>query len=91
VDARLLTLLWIVQLAGCLYLGVRTARKTGRSLLNWVVMGFLLAVVFPPVGLVLSVVSFLFYPDLMPRHPQAERHEGRGIPGRRRPRKPAGT
>lgn len=87
-DARLVVLLWLVQLVGCLYLGYRTAKKTGRSMLNWTVMGFLLAVIVPPVGLVVSVVAFLFYPPLISPHPLAERQVERGgtRPRRRRPR-----
>ena len=86
-DARLLTLLWLAQLVGCLYLGYRTAKKTGRSMLNWMFMGFLLAVIFPPIGLVVSVVAFLYYPSSMSPHPHPESPDDRGLPeGRRRPR-----
>ena len=83
-------LLWLAQLPACLYLGYRTAKKTGRSMLNWSVMGFLLAVIVPPVGLVISVVAFLFYPPLTPPHPLAERQDDRGDSGPRR-RPPSGT
>jgi hypothetical protein len=86
-DARLVVLLWLVQLVGCLYLGYRTAKKTGRSMLNWTVMGFLLAVIIPPVGLVVSLVAFLFYPPLISPHPLAAPRDdpGDAPPKRRRP------
>lgn len=84
-DGRIVVLLWLAQLIGCLYLAYRTAKKTGRSMLNWTFMGFLLAVIFPPIGLVVSVVAFLFYPPLISPHPLAERQDDRGS-GRRRPR-----
>lgn len=50
-----------VQLPLCLYLGYRVARKTGRSLLNWLFVGFLASIV-PIVGVILMVVSALWYP-----------------------------
>jgi hypothetical protein len=86
-DGRIVVLLWLAQLIGCLYLGYRTSRKTGRSMLNWIFMGLLLAVIFPPVGFVVSLVAFLYYPPLTPAHPMAEREDRRAGPGtgRRRP------
>jgi uncharacterized membrane protein len=51
----------VVQFPVCLYLGYRVAMKTGRSLLNWVFVGFLASIV-PIVGVVLMVVSALWYP-----------------------------
>jgi len=57
-----------VQLVLCLYLGYRVAKKTDRSLLNWLFVGFLAAI--PPiVGPVLMMVCVLWYPPRMPRAP----------------------
>jgi hypothetical protein len=61
-------LAFAVQLVLCLYLGYRVARKTERSLLNWLFVGFLAAI--PPiVGPVLMIVCALWYPPRMPRAP----------------------
>ncbi len=54
-----------VQLVLCLYLGSRVAKKTGRSLLNWLFVGFLAAIA-PIVGPVLMIVCALWYPPKMP-------------------------
>ena len=52
------------QLVVCLYLGYRVARRTGRSLINWLLVGFVAAI--PPfVGLVLMIVCVLWYPPLI--------------------------
>jgi len=62
-------LLFAIQLAVCLFAGYRTARRTGRSRLNWLVFGTLAAVLFPPFGAALSLIAFLVCP---PRAPDAE-------------------
>ncbi|MGD0998575.1 MAG: hypothetical protein ABR941_09715 [Thermoleophilia bacterium] len=55
-------LLFAVQLPVCLYVGFRTARRTGRAVFNWLVYGFLMAIVFPPVGAAIALVAFLVCP-----------------------------
>jgi hypothetical protein len=55
-------LLFAVQLPVCLYVAQRTARRTGRSRLAWLVWGFLLAVVFPPLGALAALVIFWICP-----------------------------
>ncbi len=55
-------LLFAAQLPVCLYVGQRTARRTGRSRLAWVVWGFLLAVIFPPLGAIAALVAFWVCP-----------------------------
>ena len=49
----------------CVVLGVLTARKTHRSLLNWVLVG-VLAGVIPVMGPILMVVAYLWYPPPPP-------------------------
>jgi hypothetical protein len=55
-------LLFAVQLPVCLYAGWRTARRTGRAVLDWLVYGFLAAIVFPPAGAVIALVAFFVCP-----------------------------
>jgi hypothetical protein len=75
-----------VQLVLCLYLGYRVAKKTERSLLNWLFVGFLAAIP-PVVGPVLMIACVLWYPPRMPppplrgANPDEHRHTGRA--GRR--------
>jgi len=57
-----LQILFAAQLAVCLYVGQRTALRTGRSRLAWLLWGFLLAVVFPPLGAVAALVAFMVCP-----------------------------
>jgi len=59
-------ILFAGQLVVCLYAGYRTAVRTGRSRLNWLIFGTLAAVVFPPFGAAVSLVAFLVCP---PRRP----------------------
>ena len=49
----------------CVVLGVLTARKTHRSLFNWVLVG-ILAGVIPVMGPILMVVAYLWYPPPPP-------------------------
>jgi hypothetical protein len=49
----------------CVVLGVLTARRTHRSVFNWVLVG-LIAGVIPVVGPVLMVIAFFFYPPPAP-------------------------
>lgn len=75
-----------VQLVLCLYLGYRVARKTGRSLLNWLFVGFLAAI--PPlVGPVLMIVCALWYPPRMGPAPR----RGANPDERRTSRRPDGS
>ena len=64
-------ILFAVQLPVCLYVGCRVARTTGRSLLNWLIYGFLAAVVFPPFGAGLALVALLVCPPARPRETQS--------------------
>jgi hypothetical protein len=70
----------------CIVLGVLTARKTHRSIFNWVLVG-LLAGLVPVVGPVLMVVAYFWYPPPPPTtrpgyHP-AKGGRTRPKPGRR--------
>jgi len=58
--------LFAVQLPVCLYVGLRTARRTGRSVLNWLVIGLLAAIVYPPFGALTMLVVFLVCPPARP-------------------------
>jgi hypothetical protein len=49
----------------CIVLGVLTARKTQRSVFNWVLVG-LLAGIIPVLGPILMVVAYLWYPPPPP-------------------------
>jgi hypothetical protein len=49
----------------CVVLGVLTARKAHRSVLNWVLVG-VLAGVIPVMGPILMVVAYLWYPPPPP-------------------------
>jgi hypothetical protein len=55
-------ILFVVQLPVCLYGGYRIARHTGRSMLTWLVLGFLAAIAYPPLGAVIVFVLFLVVP-----------------------------
>ncbi len=50
-----------------MYVGYRIARITGRPLLNWLIYGFLAAVVFPPFGAALALVALFVCPPARPR------------------------
>jgi len=84
---------WAVQTVVCIYLGYRTAKKTGRDMANWVFIGFLCAI--PPIaGILIMIVAYLWYPPVMPRrprrgHPEDRPREEPSRP-RRRPRDPTG-
>lgn len=62
VPSVVIQLLFAVQLVVCLFAGWRTARRTGRSRLNWLVFGTLAAALFPPLGAGVSLVAFLVCP-----------------------------
>ena len=68
IPTTVLQVLFAVQLPVCLYVGARTARRTGRSLLNWLVYGFLAAIVVPPLGATAAPVAFFACPPA--RHDQ---------------------
>jgi len=61
-PAAVVQVLFAVQLPVCLYVGYRTARRTGRTVLNWLVYGFLTAIVFPPLGAMIALVVFFVCP-----------------------------
>jgi hypothetical protein len=56
--------LFAVQLPVCLYVGYRTARRTGRTVFSWLVYGFLIAIVYPPAGAVMALVAFFVCPPV---------------------------
>jgi ABC-type uncharacterized transport system permease subunit len=60
-------ILFALQLPVCLYVGYRVSRITGRPLLNWLIYGFLAAVVFPPLGAGLALVALFVCPPARPR------------------------
>ena len=55
----LIQILFAIQLPVCLYVGLRTARRTGRPVLNWLIYGLLFAIVYPPLGALISLAAFL--------------------------------
>jgi hypothetical protein len=59
-------ILFAIQLPVCLYVGLRTARRTGRSVLNWLICGLLAAIVFPPLGALVALIAFLVCPPARP-------------------------
>jgi predicted ABC-type exoprotein transport system permease subunit len=75
----------------CVVLGVLTARKSHRSVFNWVLVG-LLAGLIPVVGPILMVVAYLWYPPPPPttrpgyHPPKTTREHARS--GERRSRDP---
>jgi len=66
ISTFLTQILFAVQLPVCLYVGVRTARRTGRSILNWLAVGLLAAIVYPPFGALGILVVFLVCPPARP-------------------------
>ena len=65
------------QTVACMILGYFTAKKTYRSVFNWLVVGFFAGLI-PLVGLVFMLIAYFFYPPPTPRsgpgyHPQKER------------------
>jgi hypothetical protein len=73
--------LFAVQLPVCLYVGYRTARRTGRRVLDWLIFGFLAAIVFPPLGALVSLVLFFVCPPARPGRPPTDARDG-VVPGR---------
>lgn len=49
----------------CMVLGYYTARKTSRSVFNWILVG-LLAGIIPVVGPILMVIAYFWYPPPAP-------------------------
>lgn len=82
----ILQLLLFIQLPVCVYLGYRTATKSERSRLNWILIGCV-ASVLPIVGPVVMLVAALWMPPAMPRNP---RRATSTRPGRHSPRRPGG-
>ncbi len=70
-------LLFAVQLPVCVYVGYRTARRSGRAVLNWLVYGCLMAIVYPPAGAIIALVTFFVCPPARP----GETHGGDGRGG----------
>lgn len=68
--------LFAVQLPVCLYVGYRTARRTGRRVVDWLVYGFLAAIVFPPLGALATLVLFFVCPPARERRPPAGAGDG---------------
>lgn len=74
----------------CMVLGYYTARRTSRSVFNWILVGLLNGLI-PVVGPILMVIAFFFYPPPAPRvtpgyHPPKSGERGRTQRGERRPR-----
>ncbi len=68
--------LFAVQLPVCLYVGYRTARRTGRRVVDWLIFGFLAAVAFPPLGALALLVLFFVCPPARTGHPPAGARDG---------------
>jgi hypothetical protein len=61
-----LIIIWNLQPIPCVILGYLTARKTGRSKFNWVVVGLLASI--PPIfGIFLMLAAYYWYPAPAPR------------------------
>lgn len=70
VDAVFLAFLWLqwntpIGVIVCVTLGVLTARKTQRSIFNWVLVGAINGII-PVLGPVLMGVAYFFYPPPVP-------------------------
>jgi hypothetical protein len=65
--ALILWIVWQVQIVFTVFMGYKTAKKTGRSVVNWIFMGVVFAVIPPPLSIILSLVSYYYYPPLMPK------------------------
>jgi hypothetical protein len=61
-----LIVIWNLQPVPCVLLGYLTARRTGRSTFNWIVVG-LLASIPPIVGIFLMLAAYYWYPAPAPR------------------------
>jgi hypothetical protein len=72
VPTYVVQVLFVVQLPVCLYGGYRTARRTSRSVLIWLVYGFLAAIAYPPLGAVIIFVLFLVVPQAREAAPPAQ-------------------
>jgi hypothetical protein len=77
-----------IQLVACLVLGYLTARKTGRSVFNWLVLGFINSLI-PLFGFLLMLSAYFFYPAPAPRAGPGyqPRRESRDPRRGRRPRR----
>jgi len=90
VDAVFLAFMWLqwntpIGVIACITLGVLTARKTQRSIFNWVLVGAINGVI-PVLGPILMVVAYLFYPPPAPssrpgHHPPGSVGRGTGKAG----------
>jgi hypothetical protein len=85
IDAVFLALLWLqwntpIGVIVCIALGVLTARKTQRSIFNWVLVGAINGII-PVVGPILMVVAYFFYPPPAPSSRRGYHPPGSG--GRR--------
>ena len=90
IDAVFLALLWLqwntpIGVIVCITLGVLTARKTQRSIFNWVLVGAINGII-PVVGPILMVVAYFFYPPPAPSsrrgyHPPGSVGRGTGGAG----------
>ena len=65
-STAVLQILFAVQLPVCLYVGLRTARRTGRPVLDWLLFGLLFAIVYPPIGALIALAAFLLCPPARP-------------------------
>lgn len=54
----LVQLLFFLQLPLCAYVGIRTARRTGRPVVDWTAVGVACSVLFPPVGLLAAGIVY---------------------------------
>jgi hypothetical protein len=82
-PVTILIIIWNLQPIPCVLLGYLTARKTGRSTFNWIVVG-LLASIPPIVGILLMLAAYYWYPAPAPR-PGPGYHPRQGGSGRDRP------
>jgi hypothetical protein len=83
-PVELLMTIWLAQTVVCIWLGLRTARRTGRSKVNWVVIGFLCAI--PPLaGILIMLLAYFAYPEAMPKGPPGGVPERKGSRRRQTP------
>jgi hypothetical protein len=90
IDAVFLAFLWLqwntpIGVIVCITLGVLTARKTQRSIFNWVLVGAINGII-PVLGPILMIVAYFFYPPPAPSsrrgyHPPGSVGRGAGGAG----------
>jgi hypothetical protein len=71
----LVQVLFFVQLPLCAYVGIRTARRTGRSAVDWAAAGVACSVLFPPAGLLVAATAYFVCPPAARPAPSGSRDD----------------